>query len=277
MPEMTRLPIWKRVRHRAYYDFEWQRRLATYRQVFAISEFAREWTERRWGVHATVIHPPVDVGLAAGPKDDLVLSVGRFSTMAHTKKQLEMIQTFKEMQDGTTGRWTYACVGGLNDREENRTYFERVRAVGQGASTLVQANLERSQLRQLFARAKIFWHATGLDEDTDAHPELAEHFGIATVEAMAAGCVPVVINKGGQREIVQHGVNGFVWNTLDELKRYTRLLSDDPSLWSEMSGAARRRAQDFDRARFVERLSEGCGVSVRDPKGLTDSSVQRIA
>jgi hypothetical protein len=26
---------------------------------------------------------------------------------------------------------------------------------------------------------------------------------------MAAGCVPIVINRGGQREIVEHGVTGF--------------------------------------------------------------------
>lgn len=274
MPEMTRLPAWKRLRHRAYYDIEWQRRLASYRRVVAISEFAREWTRRRWGVDAAVIHPPVDVDLATGPKADLILSVGRFSTMAHTKKQLEMMRTFREMEDARPSRWTYACVGGLNDRAENHAYVERVRALAEGASTLVQTNLERTELRRLFARARIFWHATGLDEDTDAHPELAEHFGIATVEAMAAGCVPVVINKGGQPDIVEHGRSGFVWNTLDELKTYTRLLTDDESLWNEMSAAARRRAQDFNRARFVGQLSRVCAVPVA---GLPDRAKQLAA
>src|SRR5205814_4676969 len=131
--------------------------------------------------------------------------------------------------------WTYACVGGLNAREENHAYFERVRELGRGLSTLVEANLGRERLRELFGRARIFWHATGLGDDTDAHPELAEHFGISTVEAMAAGAVPVVINKGGQPEIVQHGVNGFVWNTLDELKNYTQQIAEDPALRSRMS------------------------------------------
>src|SRR5207248_6507126 len=112
----------------------------------------------------------------------------------------------------------------------------------------------RERLRELFGRARIFWHATGLGDDTDAHPELAEHFGISTVEAMAAGCVPVVINKGGQPEIVEHGKSGFVWNTLDELKQYTQLLADDPSLWKQMSAAARERARGFARERFIEKM-----------------------
>src|SRR5207247_1810511 len=72
MPEMTRLPVWKRVRHRAYYDFEWTRRLATYRHVFAISEYAREWTRRRWSVDSSVIHPPVDIDVPSVPKDSLI-------------------------------------------------------------------------------------------------------------------------------------------------------------------------------------------------------------
>ena len=79
---------------------------------------------------------------------------------------------------------------------------------------------------------------------------------------MAAGCVPVVINKGGQPEIVEHGKSGFVWNTLDELKKYTQLLADDSSLWKQMSAAARERARGFARERFIEKMSRACGVRI---------------
>jgi glycosyltransferase involved in cell wall biosynthesis len=126
---------------------------------------------------------------------------------------------------------------------------------------MVEANLDRATVRGLFERARIFWHATGLDDDTDNHPQLAEHFGIATVEAMAAGCVPVVINKGGQTEIVRHGETGFLWNTLAELKSYTQRLVDDTLLWQRMSTAARQRAQGFARGRFIDQLSDVCGLS----------------
>src|SRR5204863_206693 len=136
-------------------------------------------------------------------------------------------------------------------REENHAYFEQVREAGRGCSTIVEANLTRDRVRELFGRARIFWHATGLDEPTGDHPELAEHFGISTVEAMAAGCVPVVINKGGQPEIVEHGTSGFVWDTLDELGQYTRLLASDTQLWSTMSAAARARAERFSTSTFI--------------------------
>jgi glycosyltransferase involved in cell wall biosynthesis len=256
-PQVQALPRWKRLRHGAYHEFEWRRRLATYQHRFAISEFSRDWTRRRWGIDTDILYPPVDVEFAPAATEPLILSVGRFSTMAHTKKQVEMMGAFTGLCPGLPG-WTYACVGGLNTRAENHAYFDRVRDAASGYPACVEANVERARVKDLFARARIFWHATGLGEDPDAHPELSEHFGIATVEAMAAGCVPVVINRGGQADIVQHGETGFLWNTLEELKHYTTLLAGDAALWARLSAAARLRAAHFTRGRFVERMTESC-------------------
>jgi glycosyltransferase involved in cell wall biosynthesis len=256
---LSHAPAWKRSIHRAYYGIEWKRRLATYDRFLANSDYSRQWAKTRWGVDCQVVYPPVDVDIPPAPKEPLILSVGRFSTKAHGKKQLEMMQAFRASGLGTAG-WTYASVGGLNSREENHAYFERVRAAGAGLPTIVESNLDRSALKDLFARARIFWHATGLNDDTEAHPELAEHFGISTVEAMAAGCVPVVINKGGQAEIVEHGISGFVWTSIEQLLNYSQMLTTDPGLWARMSAAARQRAQGFSRRRFVEQMSQECGV-----------------
>ena len=154
--------------------------------------------------------------------------------------------------------WRYASVGGLNAREENHEYFERVRRLADGYPALVEANLERPRIKELFGRARVFWHATGLGEDPNAHPELAEHFGIATVEAMAAGCVPVVINRGGQANIVEHEVNGFLWNTVEEMLEYTERLAGDATLWTRMSQAAKAGAAQFSRAEFIRRMTDAC-------------------
>jgi glycosyltransferase involved in cell wall biosynthesis len=260
LPELQGLPAWRRWRHRAYYDTEWTQRLATYQHRLSISQFSAQWTRRRWGLATQVLYPPVDVTFVERPKDDMILSVGRFSTMAHTKKQLEMMTVFAELQHRLPHGWSYASVGGLNTRPENHKFFEHVRTLGAGYETRVEANVPRPALRQLFERARIYWHATGFGEPTDVRPELCEHFGIATVEAMAAGCVPIVINKGGQPEIVEHGRSGFVWNTLAELQHYTLLLANNPARWSQMSSAARTRAQAFRRERFVERLADVSGI-----------------
>jgi glycosyltransferase involved in cell wall biosynthesis len=145
----------------------------------------------------------------------------------------------------------YFCVGGLTATSEHQAFFDRLSTLAAGAGAHVKANIDWHELRSLYERASIFWHAAGYGEDQNTRPIFVEHFGISTVEAMAAGCVPVVINKGGQREIVEHGVSGFLWETLDELKNYTTRLINDDGLRAKMAQAARQRAQMFSREKFV--------------------------
>jgi glycosyltransferase involved in cell wall biosynthesis len=76
-------------------------------------------------------------------------------------------------------------------------------------------------LLALYRKASIFWHAAGFGADENSRPEALEHFGMVTVEAMSAGCVPIAIARGGQLEVVEHGVSGFLWNDLNELKALT--------------------------------------------------------
>lgn len=259
LPEIRRLPLWRQYRHRVYADLEWRRRLATYGRSVAISQFASTWTQRRWHVDPIVVHPPVDVDFADRLKSDTIVSVNRFNLRAH-KKQLELMQAFASMKAHGFGAWSYASVGGLNATPDNREYFERVRAAGARVSGTAAANVSRAVLKGLLERSRIFWHGMGYGENTDDNPGRVEHFGIATVEAMAAGCVPVVFDGGGPAEVVEHGRTGFRWRSIDELTRYTRLLADDPALWDRMAAAAREKAREFDRTRFVDRMSEICGV-----------------
>ncbi len=237
----------------SYHEWEWRKRLSSYRYKSTISRFSQIWASRRWGVDCEVIHPPVKTHLGTGIKEDVILSVGRFTVTGHSKKQLEMMTAFKDLQRSASRDWEYFSIGGLSDSKEDVAYFRSVDRLAENSRAHVLANLERSLLASLHEKAKVFWHASGYGED-DGRPELSEHFGIATVEAMSAGCVPVVINKGGQPEIVEHEVSGFLWNSLDELKEYTKLLMRDEELRRRMEKVACARAGAFSRENFVNRF-----------------------
>jgi glycosyltransferase involved in cell wall biosynthesis len=105
----------------------------------------------------------------------------------------------------------------------------------------------------LFATSKLFWHATGLGEDVETHPWVFEHFGITTVEAMAAGCVPVVIAKAGQKEIVRPGIDGYLFTTLAELQAHSAAVAADDDLRQRLTKEAILRAETFSEHAFAER------------------------
>lgn len=246
----------KRRLGQSYRQWEWKRRMSSYQVKAAISHYSADWARRRWGIECEVVHPPVSAHFASREKSNLILSVGRFAIEreGHRKQQGEMLRAFRDMERGALTGWRYMSVGGLGSTAEHRAFLNHLRDAAQGCHAEVLPNIQRETLRTLYEGAAIFWHAAGYGEDLDAHPERAEHFGMSTVEAMAAGCVPIVIDRGGQREIVEHGVAGFRWNTVAELKAYTLMVIGDAQLRARMSEASRIRSRQFSREQFSDRF-----------------------
>lgn len=90
-------------------------------------------------------------------------------------------------------------------------------------------------------------------------PSRSETFGIAAVEAAAAGLPVVASSVGGLADIVVDGQTGMLVEPGDlaNLVRTLRLLDADPSLRQRLGAAARERAvEHFDGRANVERLLE---------------------
>ncbi len=88
--------------------------------------------------------------------------------------------------------------------------------------------------------ASIFWSATGLGENTEKRPWTNEHFGMTTAEAMAGGCVPVVIDRAGQQEIVRDGVDGFRWNSDEQWRIRTVQVATNDALRARLAAVSHR-------------------------------------
>ncbi|MBI3957870.1 MAG: glycosyltransferase [Chloroflexi bacterium] len=238
----------------------------TYDTIWAISLFTQRWIDAYWNRPSELVYPMVEVeAFRPAAKRQAILSVGRFFVAAHNKKHLLMIQAFKEMVDGGLADWTLHLAGGVVDDPIHRRYLESVREAAQGYPIQIHANLPFTELVDLYAQSAIYWHAAGFGEDEEREPIKLEHFGVTTVEAMASGCVPVVIRKGGQTEIIEHGRTGFLWTRVEELKEYTlRLIQNEP-LRQEMAGNALIDSKRFDRTHFgaaIDRSLQRIGAEV---------------
>ncbi len=225
--------------------------------VLVYSKFVHDALEAIHGIPSTVLEPPIDDFLIEGtPKERVILSVGRFFRGLYNDKRYDiLIEAFKKLHarlPHTT--WMYRLVGSCGDDEASRRYVEELQESVRGLPVYFHINSPYEELKRHYSEATLFWHAAGFGVDERRHPERAEHFGMSTLEAMSARCVPVVINRGGQKEIVSQGESGYLWNTIEDLVNYSLELIGTPSHLARMQARAREEFMRFERSRFSEKL-----------------------
>ncbi|MDP3130057.1 MAG: glycosyltransferase family 4 protein [Bacillota bacterium] len=226
------------------------------------SLFSLGWLRRYWGddpARQRVLYPPVDAvsGCALAcdaQKKNLILMCSRFD---RRKNLLEGLECFVRNMDRFPG-YELIVAGSVSATTDERSYFNEVTLAAEASEGRARAvaSPSREELAGLFASAKIFWHCMGLDVDDRADPLNVEHFGISTVEAMSAGAVPIVMDKGGQREIVEEGADGFLWKDPGKLVSDTARLIADPALMDSLSRAAREKSTKFTGAAFDTAIDE---------------------
>ena len=232
--------------------------LQSYDRIICNSSFTRRWIKKRCAkkLPVDVLYPPCDIEqFVPGQKENILFSVGRYFVGWHNKKQLEMVRMFKKLVDGGLTGWEYHQAGSTLPGRSDQDYLRKVRDEAGGYPIFIHTDISFEEMTSLYARSKIYWHATGLDEDELRYPERMEHFGMSTVEAMAAGCVPVVINRGGQPEIVTHGANGLLWDTEEQLLECTRKVMGDDAYRQKLASGAMKRAGVFSKKNFERNLS----------------------
>ena len=208
-------------------------------------------------VSSVILYPPIDTeSFKPVKKENLILSVARFDSPSHAKRQDVLIDAFRKLHQQQKD-YQLILVGAVKG-EGGKDYLVALKSAAGKLPIKFIPNPDFNELKKLYAKAKIFWHAAGyaIDERTD--PEKVEHFGITTVEAMSAGCVPVVIDKGGQREIITPD-SGFLCRSLDELVDKTNHIIDSPQELANFSKKARERSAHFSQQSFtatVELLSK---------------------
>lgn len=233
-------------------------KLARVTKFFCNSEYTKSFIDRKFSLKTSILYPPVYLFSKDIKKENIILHVGRFRVKnvsnGDYKKQSVMIEAFKEMVNNGLKGWEFVLA--VSILQEDKVKFAALQKKAAGYPIRFLINQTNDKLWDVYNRAKIYWHASGYGEDLKRYPEFAEHFGISTVEAMGAGAVPVVINAGGQKEIVNDGENGFRWDTLEELQKKTRQLINDKELWQTISQNARMTANGFSGERFCREVYE---------------------
>lgn len=233
----------------------------SYASVVAISKFSARWVRQRWQRESEVIYPPCDDMGPSSTKENIILHVGRFIADSnqderHHKGQNHLLNAFKSMTDLQQQGWQLHFAGSRGSDSRSKEFAAKVRDDAAGLPVFFHFNSSGADVRELYRKAAIYWHATGFGFHPTDYPGKQEHFGITTVEAMSAAAVPVVYASGGQKEIVTDGVEGLWWNDIDELAQQTRKLVKDEDLRGRLAQQAVASSRRFSKDIFAERIDQ---------------------
>jgi glycosyltransferase involved in cell wall biosynthesis len=217
----------------------WDRKVAANVEVFVANSTAVAGRiSKFYGRRSQVIYPPVDVErfTPGGERTDVFLYVGR---LVGYKRPDLVVDSFAGLDE------RLLVVGG--GHLETRL---RARAT---ANVSFLGEVDEQTLVDLYrsARALVF----PADED----------FGIAMAEAQACGTPVIGLDRGGARDIVEHGVTGWLVDapTVEQVRAAVRLAAVE----SLDAGEIRRRAERFSAPRFRRELSAAVEAMIEERRG----------
>jgi len=247
---------WNRWVRQCLYESVWKYRMRGYGSILANSSFTAYWIKQMWKKEAEVVYPPVSLRLPEVKKRNVIVSLGRFIDSHNSKNHVHQLKSFGEfLRQADTG-WSLKLIGFCTLAPKEVAYLNEMRHLATGLPVQFIVNAERADVLNHLAEAKLFWHTAGMTDSEETTPSKMEHFGIATVEAMLAGCVPFAPAHGGQVEIVEHGLSGFLCRNTRELVEFSNLVACNQPLLREMSSRAVDRGKMFSREVFMQRIAQ---------------------
>ena len=224
-------------------------------KVICNSYFTKTFIDKEYGVKSIVVYPPVDVTkIKPKRKENIILYVGRFSTLVQSKRQDILIGAFKRFYDGGHRDWKLVLAGGIEVGKDE--FLDRLEKASLGYPIEIVKSPPFKEIKKLYGQAKFFWSAAGFGVNEKKEPEKVEHFGITTMEAMAASTVPIVYSAGGHKEIVVNGQNGFLWSKIGQLLSLTKKLIEEKGLLRQTSLKARQDSQKFSYEAFAKEFGK---------------------
>src|SRR5690606_29995261 len=173
-----------------------------------------------------------------------ILSIGRFFRHLHSKRQDLLIDVFnrfrKESEYGK--KYKLILVGGAT--EEDEKYVEELREKAKKIGNIeIHTNISNGKLKDLMSRSQIYWHAAGLDTKKSDLSSV-EHFGMAPLEAMSAGCCVFCVKAGEMSDLLAGDKYGFLYDSQEELLRKTIKIVNDPNRLIEVTESGKKWVED---------------------------------
>lgn len=153
-------------------------------KVISNSTYTKNEILKRFGKDSAVIYPPVDIDKFSKwfdfPKKNKIITISRFSSEKNLEFAIDVIKDSSLIYE-LVGNATY---------ESQLTLYNNLKLAAQQENITLYCNLPSTGIENLISSSKIYFHAS------------KETFGISVIEAISAGCIPIVPNNSAFLETV---------------------------------------------------------------------------
>ncbi|MFZ3302012.1 MAG: glycosyltransferase family 4 protein [Microgenomates group bacterium] len=214
-------------------------------KVICNSLFTKTVVDEEYGFESVVLYPPIDVeSFKPRRKINQICYVARFSNLTQNKGHEILIDQFKKLVKLKKFKdWKLVLAGGVEVGADE--YLKHLKKISRDINIEFVESPSFEMIKNIFGQSKIFWSGSGFEVDEKNNPEKTEHFGMTLVESMSAGCVPIAYSAGGHKEIVENGVNGYLWLEKKDLIELTEKIINTPRLSASLSKKAIETSKRF--------------------------------
>ena len=258
-------------------------RLAYYDLILVNSRFSFDWylrsiqrdavrflTINSYVPALVILHPPVDPFKPVGTFESLqslpdkarvtnIAVVGRFFKGRQSKGHDSALQIIQEVVSRTNlSVHLYLC-GYVHPDETSHKYIDQLKETikTNNLPATIVVNADGKEIEKILEKSMIFWHLTGVNylSHPKDDPASFEHFGIAIIEGMFMGLIPMVTSVGGPVDIVKDGYNGFLCSTIDAYVNNTlKVLGMTKAESDKIRSRAFYTAEKFKIDHFIDKL-----------------------
>ena len=224
---------------RLYYSIQRRILLKRFKRINLMltnSPFTANIIRNNLGTEPIVVYPPVDVQKFNSEKDwrereDKVINIGTFIPFKRQIILLEIARLLPKIK--------FVLIGWLENRDSK--YFQNI-INNKPENVEVLHNVPDDTLVKELMTSKAYVHLC------------PEHFGISVIEAIAAGCAPIVYHLGGPIEIL--GNSALSWSNPRELANSIERVVNDEILWRNTIKNAKSKLFQFKSSIFEQKIRD---------------------
>lgn len=210
------------------------------------SKFIQNILLKNMGRSSIIIHPPVEVDIFikgarhAKKRENLVVSVSRLrpgKRLNIVPKIASLVREAEFIILGVADNASKSTLKEINDLTRRLKVDDRVKLL---------LNLKFEDYVNMLASASIYLHT-----------QPSEAFGMSIVEAMAAGCIPLVPRSGGPWIDIldcSNGLYGFSYNSEAEAAKLINMIVNDRSIREKIKERAVKRSLNFSKTIFNKKI-----------------------